>query len=495
MKVLVIGMDGASLKTFKRGWTPFISSLIDNGNTLNIYEDLISRGWSEIYTGKDASVTGALYDRAALNGTYEWSLNFSLQDIPDIGNSVKPIWQVLNENGFRVGIMNMPTVTTAQKVDGFFVSGGGGGKVVVQQPEPEHCFPESIHEKLVAMDYIIDERIESLVFEKKLNEPKDLFERLSYKNNRRTDAFIELSKEFKIDFGFIVYKSSSNLAEYFSIPEIERAEKGSPEIDYDLLHSIQLYYETFDNEIKKLIQSFKNTEIIFVADHAMVSRNYLVNLNKFLQENNFQIPQMSKSFIHNSFVIFKKKIPNSLRVTLKKNAKLKKIYRSAIPFDTKKSRAFFMPTGIWAHGIYINDKKRFGGPVDEKERKTISEKIIDIFNSNSIAVEHSLIAKLQPETTSNPHFPDVIIEFKDGYMTTNEGNAFIEKFSMPKGKIGLREYMNTRCNLTGHGHYPVAVSIGSRWNLANKERYGLVDIYEHIVNRFRVIKYEYRFLE
>jgi len=60
MKVLLIGMDGAHIDVFKRGWTPFISSLIEEGNQLNIKNDLLSRGWLEIATGEHASKTGAM---------------------------------------------------------------------------------------------------------------------------------------------------------------------------------------------------------------------------------------------------------------------------------------------------------------------------------------------------------------------------------------------------------------------------------------------------
>jgi hypothetical protein len=218
----------------------------------------------------------------------------------------------------------------------------------------------------------------------------------------------------------------------------------------------------------------------------MAPKNYLINLNKFLQEINCQTPKLSSSYYYKLMIFLKKLLPNALRVSLKKNKKIKKIYGSAIPFDTTNSKAFFMPTGIWMHGIYINDKKRFGGPIDEKDKKRISEDITNSFNSNPIALDHNLIAKLQPESTSSPHFPDVIIEGKDGYMTSNEGKTFLEKFIMPMGRIGLKDYLKTRCNLTVHGHHPIAVSVGQQWDIHNKARYGLVDIYEHILNRFGV---------
>ena len=40
MKTLIIGFDGASENTFKRGWTPFIESLIKKGKIIDLKEDL-----------------------------------------------------------------------------------------------------------------------------------------------------------------------------------------------------------------------------------------------------------------------------------------------------------------------------------------------------------------------------------------------------------------------------------------------------------------------
>jgi predicted AlkP superfamily phosphohydrolase/phosphomutase len=133
MKLLTIGMDGVHADTFNRGWTPFIKSLIDGGHGLTLHEDLISRGWSEIMFGKHAYDTGALYEGPLMASSPKWSDKFKLEDVPAIGVDTKPIWQVLNERGYRVGIMNIPTTFPAPKVDGFFVSGGGGGGPVSKE--------------------------------------------------------------------------------------------------------------------------------------------------------------------------------------------------------------------------------------------------------------------------------------------------------------------------------------------------------------------------
>src|SRR5690554_4002443 len=97
MQVLMIGMDGVKSETFQRGWTPYIRSLIEEGDRLQLKEDLVSRGWSEIVLGKHAFYTGAVYEGPLADGTLTWSDKFKMSDVPRLGDEIKPIWQVLNK--------------------------------------------------------------------------------------------------------------------------------------------------------------------------------------------------------------------------------------------------------------------------------------------------------------------------------------------------------------------------------------------------------------
>jgi len=144
MKVLLIGMDGCHKDVFERGWTPFISSLLEKQRHLEIYNDLLSRGWLEISLGEHAIKTKALYDKPKADGSLEWTKNFSLPDVPGIGTQVKGLWQKLNEQGYSVGIVNVPTTYPAPEVNGFFISGAGGGAPVVENATEELCYPSEI---------------------------------------------------------------------------------------------------------------------------------------------------------------------------------------------------------------------------------------------------------------------------------------------------------------------------------------------------------------
>jgi predicted AlkP superfamily phosphohydrolase/phosphomutase len=206
--------------------------------------------------------TGALYDHPSLKGNLDWSLSFKIEDIPNFGTNIKPIWQVLNERGYSVGIMNVPTTFPAPIVDGFFVSGGGGGSNVIQDPIEELCYPKVILNTLKKIGYIVDERFGSLIYEKKYTKAEDIFSRLKEKNQKRTESFIKLSVDYKVDFGFVVYKSSSVIAELLLMPEHNRNLNGDGNVKKELLEEIKKYYQAFDEQIKHLVKTFREAEIM-----------------------------------------------------------------------------------------------------------------------------------------------------------------------------------------------------------------------------------------
>ncbi|AAZ97741.1 hypothetical protein Tbd_1788 [Thiobacillus denitrificans ATCC 25259] len=127
MRLLVIGIDGADRRVVDGMPMPFLQRLLADGTHYFAEVDLFSRGWAEIFTGKHGIDTGAFYNRPACTGRYEFTQHFNLNSL-DANRTVRPIWQDLNDKGFRVGVMNIPTTLPAPPVEGFFVAGAGGGE-------------------------------------------------------------------------------------------------------------------------------------------------------------------------------------------------------------------------------------------------------------------------------------------------------------------------------------------------------------------------------
>lgn len=482
MKVLLIGMDGAHVGAFRRGWTPYLESLINEGSNLAPKNDLLSRGWLEISTGRHASTTGALYDKPKANGTLEWDLSFSINDIPSLGSGIKPIWQALNELGFKVGVMNLPTVFPAPEVNGFFVSGGGGGASVVVDATPELCYPKDIIDKLHKNGYIVDQRIPQLVVDKKYDSSAQILAELSVMNTKRTTSFIELANDHQIDFGFVVYKTSSVTAETIIVPEINNTGPSSKKT----LEAARKYYEEFDQEIMRLTKEFPSAEIVLVSDHGTIARSHTVNPNICLQKLGYQKVNASLSAKKVLVEKLKKLIPFSIKMALKKNSKIKRTVQESFSFDHHRSQAFCRTKNDWTHGIFINDEKRFGGPVKESDIPGLKAEIIEKINVDADALKHNVRAySTNPNNdTILSQFPDIGFDLPSGYLTNDSAKMFIASYRPPVNLSSLDAILQGEI-LSMKSHEPLTIvnpKVDSESSF--KDENTLQTTYKYIVDRF-----------
>ncbi|HBM89324.1 MAG TPA: hypothetical protein DD437_12325 [Rhodobiaceae bacterium] len=484
MKLLIIGMDGGHVDAFRRGWTPYMESLLTSGVQTEMNEDLVGRGWSKIITGEDGSKTGAIYDRPELNGTHEWSLRFKLDDIPGIGRETKTLWDKIGDRGYRVGIMNVPTAFPAPEVNGFFVSGGGGGGPVLQDPTEDLCYPRDIHSYLMEMGYIVDERLGSMIAEKGIYDADAFFQRLIRKNGKRAESFIELSQRFDIDFGFVVFKSSSNMAEFLLLPELKAAQSAGQNELSELTSAIKTYYEAFDGQVKHLCESFPDAEVLFVSDHGMAAREWSFNPNALLQEVGLQKPSRRNRGTFELVRFAKKLIPFSLRVAIRNNKNVKKAYESLVTFDSQGSQAFSTLIGDWRHGVYVNDDERFGGPVPASQKDTVQADIIDAISRHPEAIKHGVTASPRPNAGAqgSPHFPDVVLHVPDGYISSGDFNQSFRKFDMPPWPHEIASVTRGQL-LCGKASNAMAVCVRGEWD-PSLDAQDLTLIHHHALSRF-----------
>lgn len=486
MKLLIIGMDGVSYDTFERGWTPFISSLVGRGERLSVEEDLISRGWSEISTGEHGIHTGALYERPTLGRTYGWTESFKLSDIPGLGEKIKPFWQVVNDFGYKVGVMNVPTTYPAPNVDGFFVSGGGGGGPVNQMPTIEQCSDKDVYDFILSNGYIVDERFGSLLGEKKLYEVDRFINRLEEKVVKRASAFLSLSLARDIQCGFLVFKSATVAAESIVLPEIKKLKSGGP-ANQDLIDGVERLYRTLDDQIKMLVNKFPQANILLVSDHSTVNKVADVNLNVLLRDGGFQRVSASRGFVYRLVRSIKHLVPYRIKAMLKSRAGVKRAYESMVTFDAKETVAFSMSLSNGVHGIYINDMDRFGGPVGGEKVGETASNIASYLNGERRFIEEGFVAEVVNKYGAgieSNQYPDIVVKMPDGYQTSALGKEFITPYKFLEKKLTLRELENDM-SATMKGRTPLAVSINGAWEVGAERRKDLTAVYYHIVNVMR----------
>jgi len=261
MKLLIIGIDGGDSRIFNSLEMPFFKNLIGGMESLHIEEDLWSRGWVEILSGKTGMDTGAFYEKPMLDGSLNFTQKFnSLSYLKTKG--IIPLWSLINSHSKTVGFMNIPTTSPAQKVDGFIIGGAGGG---ISSSEKYGiplglCYPQNIEYDLKKNKYIMDTRFKA----SNIKNMDKWFSTLNEMQKNRTNSFISLVNNNKIDIGFIAYMSTQR-EQYLAMSEIESLMKHGVRNKHQ--KKIKELYMQLDDCIKKLILEIKPERIMFVSDH------------------------------------------------------------------------------------------------------------------------------------------------------------------------------------------------------------------------------------
>ncbi len=439
MKYLLIGIDGCQKELFYRFEMPFMQGLIEKSECLTLEEDLLSRGWTEICTGQHARENNAYYERPVMSGNHDWTYKYSLIDEVGKNNQVSTLWDDLNKKGYSVGIMNVPTTPRAPKVNGFFVAGGGGGQTVEQGISEIQCYPNNIASSLNNEGYILDERVPSLIQEKKLINDEDFFKALKEMTKKRVDCYILLNKKYNVDFGFLAFRSFA-VIEFIAAAEISRYLNNDDNVNKKIISVIKDYYIFFDAEVKRLCESLGAHRIALVSDHGMVPHKYGVDLNLLLQELGLQYKNKTGSKMISLMRWCKNISPQWIKNKAKKIDVVKNQYRSLTSFDKSKSKAFSLFLGSSFLGVYINDQERFGGQIGKTEIEKYCAEIVKKINESEVAVQHGLKAVVTNKTGKYGFYmPDVNVIVPDGYAPFFNRNQVVEEVLISKKPVYLKD--------------------------------------------------------
>ena len=171
---------------------------------------------------------------------------------------------------------------------------------------------------------------------------------------------------------------------------------------------------------------------------------------------------------------------------MKTSQRTRNAVRGLTPFDPKSSQAFTVTSHQANHGIYINDKERFGGPVSPTEIAELCDRIISDFNRHPAAREHGLHARRPsvPEGQFLHCYPDIYVDLPEGYTPSTEERDFVSPFAWLQEPTDLRTLLRKGGRISVKGHYPLATSTASEWLAQpNDERPDLRVVYDHILKR------------
>jgi predicted AlkP superfamily phosphohydrolase/phosphomutase len=424
MKLLVIGIDGGDKRIIEAMDMPKLKTFLTEGICLNVEEDLWSRGWAEILGGVHGRELGAFYAKPKLDGTHRTTQKFSVKGY-DKNPSIVSLWTRLSKRGYVNGFMNVPSMMPAPKLNGFAVSGGGAGASTSGShgiPDAA-CFPKDVKANLDKIDYILDTRFMA----SGIKEKNVFFNRLEQMQNRRTEAFVQLSREYKPEFGFVAYMATTRI-QYLAMSEIEALIKASGFPSNEFQEAIIALYKNLDKNIANLVDELQPEHIMFVADHGGSPRLYSMNLNAWLKTIGFQkscgVPVSSVRNVAKSIAQL---LPSNIKRGLGRAAPGVRASVKARNVDWDRTVAFSVR---YIPGIYINDRDRFGGPVSsKKEIESIARRIINEFNTSDEAREYDLNAHMYRNHYKDAFYealqPDIWIDHPDSIFFEQHGK-FVE---------------------------------------------------------------------
>ena len=146
MKVLVIGLDGATPELLnpwiEAGELPNLQRLMRQGASGKLRSTLppiSSSSWSSFVTGVNPGKHGLV------DFVYPEADSYKVTMVNAASRQTRALWHWLNDAGYKVGLLGIPTTYPPQPVDGFMISG-----FLTPGPESEWAYPAELKQELLA---------------------------------------------------------------------------------------------------------------------------------------------------------------------------------------------------------------------------------------------------------------------------------------------------------------------------------------------------------
>jgi len=398
-KVLLIGLDGAPYDLVKRwadeGKLPNLKELIRVGafGVLDSKLDQTPPAWSSIYTGKNPGKHGVFDFQFRKPGTHEFApINSTQRDSKDV-------WELLSEQGLRVGVLNAPITYPTREVNGVLVAG-----FLTPGEKVSYTFPESLQTEL---KQAVPGFRHSSADELQLNLQKEKYVQAIYdKVENLGKAARYLISRDKFDFFSLIISETDHVQHWFW----DKMDEGAGTEYGDVVFKT---YAAADRVLGDVMNEYsKDAYVIVVSDHGGERLRRLFHANYFLHSIgmlNFQrnlrtrtkrrayslgVPQgLYRLIVWTNFFPLRYLL-RPLSLTLK-------------DVDWKRTRAYSFGYGQ----IYINSNG------DEDVRGSIISALLEVVDPEN-GTKPVVSALRKEEMFSGPHTgeaPDIQLSMAEGY--------------------------------------------------------------------------------
>lgn len=259
LRVLTIGIDGCSWNVVEKLRNTEILSMnfIKRETAWGILESTVPPwsvpAWNTLFTGVRPEKM-RLYSFVKRRG------NSLAPALRELDNQVY-VWDLVSMHGGRVVAVNVPCVSRAIPVNGYFVSG-------FLADRSKLAFPLGLNGLLSDYGYIVD------VYDLHPLTDEEYLEVCIKATIQETALFLELSRRVKWVLGILVYTHSDRVQHRFLKTRFSFVEK---------------YYEVLDACIAKLLDSINldNTVVFIVSDHGFKIPKTAFNVNTWFASKGY----------------------------------------------------------------------------------------------------------------------------------------------------------------------------------------------------------------
>lgn len=252
-KIFLIGLDGATwhvmMPLIEQGTLPNIKRLMDDGTygnltTIQMDPILSSAVWTSLATGK-------VPEKHGITG---W-------DVTRISVKSKTVWDLLEEEGKRIGLLNYLITWPPREINGFMVPGWARLDTTTYPPELYEELKKESQEEELRKYYVQKYKNLGYLFE---NFACWDFWRTDYRKNQT----LYLMDKYDTDFFATVFYGPDRLQMFFwQFIEPELFNVSEEELD-KYKDVIPEYYQNFDDIVGQISSRIdENTILIIASDH------------------------------------------------------------------------------------------------------------------------------------------------------------------------------------------------------------------------------------
>ncbi len=274
-KLLILGLDGATwdvlTPAIAKGWMPFLEELKAKGSYGNLestFPYMTAPAWVSFYTGTDPR-THKVFDWGVRNRDY----HFNLINSTYIKNT--KLWGILNQNGKRVAVINLPTTYPPEQLDGVMVTG-----MFTPGTHAEYTFPAELKDQIKNEfpHYRIDLRKSD--FRNRKNRTEEFVRNLIKMVRDKKLLAQWINRNNDLDALILVFVEMDRL-QHCLFAELKDCLDGRD-------HSYQVLFRDFfielDTAIRVLYQDFKPTHFFSLSDHGFTKFAKRFSVNTWLRD-------------------------------------------------------------------------------------------------------------------------------------------------------------------------------------------------------------------